>query len=197
MPNTPENCPDAGAFFESFVSAVNAAWSEPNSISKHYSGEKSWTEAIFPVLEQLGREGFGYTGRGEARGVTTEHYRIDQCWFSYTGPPNETWNLDVAIEHENKPDAYLDEVQKLLAIRCPLRVVIGYPKATGPAEDAFEVHPDRGDRLKACLAGTRYQDQEPSELLLILGKGRGDEPPRWHGYQLLTDDPLAVAFRSP
>ena len=36
------------------------------------------------------------------------------------------WAFDVAIEHENDKEKWMDEVIKLSYINCPLRIVIGY-----------------------------------------------------------------------
>lgn len=36
------------------------------------------------------------------------------------------WDLEIAVEHENNKKDWLDELVKLIHIRCPLKVVIGY-----------------------------------------------------------------------
>jgi len=60
----------------------------------------------------------------DARGCTREHYRVDQCWWSHYG---RSRSLDVAIEHENRPGSYPDELAKLIFVGAALRVVVGYP----------------------------------------------------------------------
>lgn len=40
------------------------------------------------------------------------------------------WAFDVAIEHENNPMDWMDEVIKLSYINCPLRIVVGYAPTT-------------------------------------------------------------------
>ncbi len=59
-----------------------------------------------------------------------EYYRVDRCFYSYprvrSGLTTRAWNLEVAIEHENKRNEWLDEWAKLLHLNAGLRVIIGY-----------------------------------------------------------------------
>ena len=66
-----------------------------------------------------------------------EYFRIDSTGYeTYSkeiskeadavGLSNYFWNLKIAVEHENNVRAWMDEVIKLLHIRCPLKVVIAY-----------------------------------------------------------------------
>jgi len=63
-----------------------------------------------------------------------EYYRIDLIGYAkkeekhslHRSLQSYTWNLELAIEHENDYRLWADEVVKLAHIACPLRVVIGY-----------------------------------------------------------------------
>lgn len=63
-----------------------------------------------------------------------EYFRIDASGYRSRWEELETikgfrphlWDLTVAVEHENDPKDWLDEVIKLAHVCCPLRVVIGY-----------------------------------------------------------------------
>ena len=63
-----------------------------------------------------------------------EYYRIDASGYAprwnelekVNGFKAHLWDLKIAVEHENDPKDWLDEVIKLAHIYCPLRVVIGY-----------------------------------------------------------------------
>lgn len=36
------------------------------------------------------------------------------------------WDLKIAVEHENSPKDWTNEIVKLIHIKCPVKVVIGY-----------------------------------------------------------------------
>lgn len=64
----------------------------------------------------------------------TEYFRIDHSWWTNEHPESINhiklfdWNLIIAIEHENEPRDWTNEVAKLDFIKAPLRIVIGYAK---------------------------------------------------------------------
>ena len=63
-----------------------------------------------------------------------EYFRIDLVGYKkresaetlYHNLQKYSWDLEVAVEHENDYRLWVDEVVKLAHIVCPLRVVIGY-----------------------------------------------------------------------
>ena len=66
--------------------------------------------------------------------ISHEYFRIDSvAWEShYKDMKNELglnphlWDLKIAVEHENSLKDWTDEVIKLIHIKCPLKVIIGY-----------------------------------------------------------------------
>ena len=74
------------------------------------------------------------------------------------------WAFDVAIEHENNPMDWMDEVIKLSYINCPLRIVIGYsPKMK---RDNYLDYVSKAMRI----LNERYQCvREGQDFMLILG----------------------------
>lgn len=126
--------------------------------------------------------------------VTHEYFRIDTVgWKSKAedelmqraskfGLSYHLWDLQIAVEHENSEKGWLDEVVKLMHIRCPLKVVIGYTE-----HDQRDI-----DNEKLILAAafmqklTVYDSTSQEEFLVILGnkKGKGSDysTPDYRGY---------------
>lgn len=76
-----------------------------------------------------------------------EYFRVDTVgWIShYKDMENDAktkelklnahlWDLKIAVEHENSKKDWTDEVIKLIHIKCPLKVVIGYNFCDGREE---------------------------------------------------------------
>ena len=80
------------------------------------------------------------------------------------------WDLQAAVEHENNPKAWLDEVCKLAYIRCPLRIVIGY--GTENAENKLSI-------ANEILKDTKAFTDSDQEFAIILGE-RTNNPCGFH-----------------
>lgn len=143
------NIPTAMAFRDAFISAygrVRAAlsderfgelWScrEWNALMLTRSDEASHQlpkEIVSSVLSQVATElGLCYPSKYPNRQPMT----FDGVFVDRSDP--EGWfPVKVAIEHENSRGDFWSEVQKLLSVRCPLKVGITYSLYT----DAGEVH---------------------------------------------------------
>ena len=67
-----------------------------------------------------------------------EYFRIDNIGYKHKyckiteeerddiGLWRHLWDLKIAVEHENSKNDWMDEVVKLIHIRCPLKVVVAY-----------------------------------------------------------------------
>lgn len=83
------------------------------------------------------------------------------------------WDLKIAVEHENNGELWLDELIKLMHIRCPLKVIISY--ANHETRDDAE----HGDTAKLSIAADMIRETEAycnaennqEEILIILGNG--------------------------
>jgi hypothetical protein len=211
MSFTPLAPPTAAGFWTGFLRLLESEWTATNART-HYAQTTPWTEFMLgkrvtgeppppdgPSDASAGRgHGFlgrlgarlGYEGVGGNRGVTKEHYRVDQCWWVYEYGQKSRWGIDVAIEHENAAGLYTQEIQKLLGINCPLRVVIGYPAGANEGdlvapereriEEILDACDRRSERSRAC--------GQPGEMLLVLGCGAGEAAERvvdWQAWRLL------------
>lgn len=128
---------NAKQFFEEFTTLV---YREPKIIEDYWGNYKVFTGRIIPIINSIIRE--------SGCCVSNEYFRIDASgWNSrYKDISQEAkkikmnphlWDLMIAVEHENDKRDWADEVIKLLHIRCPLKVVIGY--------NDFENRTSKGD----------------------------------------------------
>ena len=89
------------------------------------------------------------------------------------------WNLGIAVEHENNSKDWLDEVIKLLHVRAPLKVVIGYNNQ----EQRFKRN-EQSDVNKLSFAAKVMKDaceamqydisNSKEEFLVIIGNSKLD-----------------------
>ncbi|MGN0635411.1 MAG: hypothetical protein ACI4I5_04235 [Acutalibacteraceae bacterium] len=105
-----------------------------------------------------------------------EYYRVDCAgWLDRKGEIEaeakalniqaHLWDLMIAVEHENNKADWTDEIIKLMHLRCPLKVVIGYVPCDKREQDTEKLNTVAGwmRRLRA------YDAQANEEFLIILG----------------------------
>ncbi|HAB00085.1 MAG TPA: hypothetical protein DCE08_00885 [Ruminococcaceae bacterium] len=112
--------------------------------------------------------------------VQHEYFRIDSVgWFGKyqtldrkqseeVGMNRHLWDLKIAVEHENNKKDWLDEVIKLVHVKCPLKVVIGYNycDCRGEAEEK------KLQYVSGCMQQVdAFYLGENEEYLIILGNG--------------------------
>ena len=59
-------------------------------------------------------------------GYKHKYYKITEEERDDVGLWRHLWDLKIAVEHENSKKDWMDEVVKLIHIRCPLKIVIAY-----------------------------------------------------------------------
>ena len=59
-------------------------------------------------------------------GYKHKYYKITEEERDDIGLWRHLWDLKIAVEHENSKKDWMDEVVKLIHIRCPLKVVVAY-----------------------------------------------------------------------
>lgn len=140
-----------------------AAWNYP----------KMFTNIIMDTLEHQ------VLGNSNLK-TEREYFRIDLIGYEsnasstlLTGNLQKySWNLKVAVEHENDYRLWVDEVVKLAHIVCPLRVVIGYlPK--NKKYDHQSVFSEVTKNLKEVAAWE--SSSKVGEFLLIIGDCKVEE----------------------
>lgn len=115
---------NAITFFNEFKKRVT----EKDFLDK-YKNNSQFTEVVIKVINAI-IEDMGYQSQNE-------YFRIDATgWKSRyetiekeakeIGMKPHLWDLKIAVEHENNVRDWTDELIKLIHIRCPLKVIIGY-----------------------------------------------------------------------
>ena len=110
-------------FYEEFSKAI------PELKDIYYGDAAKFTSAVTQTINQIIKS---------ANLIPeNEYYRIDIIGWKYQNndakPEAKSaelnwhqWDLEIAVEHENNPVDWTDELTKLIHIRCTLKVIIGY-----------------------------------------------------------------------
>lgn len=114
--------------------------------------------------------------------VSHEYFRIDTIGWSgkyleldekeakNLGLKRHLWNLKIAVEHENDKKDWLDEVIKLVHIRCPLKVIIGYNRC----DQRDKQEKDKLAYVAKCMQMVKaFHTADQEEYLIILGNAKG------------------------
>lgn len=164
---------NAKEFFKAYVDATNAR-NQNNELMEIYKKDAAFTPVITDIINGIIEEVAGYTHQNE-------YFRIDAVgWESHYEDMKEAaqkaglkvnahlWDLKIAVEHENNKADWSDEVMKLVHVKCPLKVVIGYSHS----DERGEVERQKLDfvaewmqKIEALQKGT------DEEYLIILGNG--------------------------
>ena len=110
-----------------------------------------------------------------------EYFRIDAVgWISHyvdmkTDAESENlkinahlWDLKIAVEHENSKVDWTDEVMKLIHVKCPLKVIIGYNYSDERGEMERRKLSFVSKWMRKIDALQKGRDEE---YLIILGNG--------------------------
>ena len=96
--------------------------------------------------------------------------RINDIVGDTKGLKRHLWDLEIAVEHENANNDWTDELIKLIHIRCPLKVIIGYNS-----------YDNRNDEEKLAVASkwmkkvNAFSSSSDEEYLIILGNTSGHD----------------------
>ena len=157
---------NAETFYNDFVKAVSE---NKDKNWQKYKNDTKWTSVatglICRIIRRHGLE------------ITKEYLRVDIIGWKQrvdeikddadkVGMKPWLWDLEVAVEHENKENDWTYELVKLTDIRCPLKVVIGY--TCGNNRDNLE---SKRIAYAAELLQKRNVD-ENEDYLVILGEAK-------------------------
>ena len=118
---------DAKTFYSKFKDAITETdyWKE-----LYYGKSPEFTKSVTKEINQIIESYPDYK-------VQNEYYRIDAIGWKHQNDEAKSeaidvelnwhqWDLKIAVEHENDLADWTDELTKLIHIRCPLKVIIGY-----------------------------------------------------------------------
>lgn len=166
---------NAEIFLEKFISNTNDSLI-PMYI---YKNNSKFTPKITKVIEKILKD------NSDGLKVGTEYYRIDVIGYTdrkkdfenYDKPKDlnyHLWELNVAVEHENNPADWTDELTKLLYIDCPLKVLIGYNYWNKREECNDELSDESKLKYAAQIINKLSPTyDEEKQFLIILGNCKG------------------------
>ena len=155
---------NAWEFWEKFKKNIY----QNGELVKAWNNTRDFTNCMIEKLEKLVLAEPGMK-------TEREYFRIDLVGYKkresaemlYRNLQKYSWDLEVAVEHENDYRLWVDEVVKLAHVVCPLRVVIGYlPKSYSHTDVLNEVL-DNLKEVKAWEASSASGD-----FLIIIGDCR-------------------------
>jgi hypothetical protein len=180
-----ESCMNAIEFYSKFVGNTKENFSirglkgfaelEGKTYLEVYRNhEPAFTELVNKnIIHHIIEDGTGFV-------TQHEYFRIDSIGYQhrYLEIPEESakkvgfnrhfWDLKVAVEHENNKQDWMDEVVKLVHIRCPLKVVIGYnycDQREAPEWNKLAFIAEWMQRVSA------FDKNANEEFLIIIGNG--------------------------
>lgn len=162
-------------FFTRFVNSVTetSVDKDGNSFWDIYKNDKSFTDLvnkslIHEIIENSGLAAQHEYFRIDTIGWAERYLELDETRAKEVGLNRHLWDLKIAVEHENAKADWMDEVIKLVHVRCPLKVVIGYNHC-----DQREV-PERAKLayVAECMQMIEaFHTADTEEYLIILGNG--------------------------
>ena len=153
-------------FYNEFIKKVN----EQIVDIETYKKGAQFTPIVTNIIKDIIRN-MGFT-------PSKEYFRIDVTgWLDRKddikgddkGLNHHLWDLKIAVEHENKRDDWTDELIKLVHIRCPIKIIIGYNS-----------YDNRNDMEKLEVAAEWMKMTEAfchskEEYVVIIGNDKGKD----------------------
>ena len=168
---------DAKEFFYKYKKATDKERIKNGKrLFDYYLHNKEFTPIVIEIINEIIKEA-GYIPQNE-------YFRIDAVgWISNYKKMKEAarkanirinahhWDLKIAVEHENDKYDWSDEVMKLIHIKCPLKVVIGYNYCNEREEEINKLN-FIAEWMKRVEAFNKCTDEE---YLVIIGNGSNSE----------------------
>ncbi len=161
-------------FYELFCKAVEADDADKRCLRNAYHDNSLYTKKIIERINTI---------IGSAQCETqNEYFRIDSIGWKHPVLVNNDfaehvrnvkvnphlWDLEIAVEHENDPKDWTDELIKLLHVRCPLKVIIAYaPKNERADHDRARL--DYAEKLMKEVRAYKNFLESDEAFLIIFG----------------------------
>jgi hypothetical protein len=121
-----------------------------------------------------------------------EPLSFDAVFVKLDTPSWDWFPVLVAIEHENNPHTFDDEVKKLLSIRCPLKVGITYALSSDTRGNPADIHGKIARSIENrfnTIKGEVMEDAETQYLFLIGSEvERGQRELQWFSLEFRAGD---------
>lgn len=176
----------AKEFYEKFINEVKE---DKNFISKnkkfttfnnksyleiYRNEEKVFTDLvnksiIYEIIKSEGLEAQHEYFRIDTVGWLGRHLEIKSEESMNIGLNRHLWDLKIAVEHENSKSDWMDELIKLVHVKCPLKVVISYNYCDQRKEQELKKLKFVAKWMQEIRA---FDSNGKEEYLIILGNGR-------------------------
>ncbi len=168
---------NAKEFYQKYVEATDKdriVEGEEKRLFDIYKKDAEFTPVVIKkIINEIIKEA-GYEAQNE-------YFRIDAVgWKSHYEDMKKDaeeksiaikphlWDLKIAVEHENSKSDWSDEVMKLIHVKCPLKVIIGYSYS----DERGEVERRKLDFVAEWMQKIEaFQKGTDEEYLIILGNG--------------------------
>lgn len=167
---------DAKSFYQEFVKAMAGGNLWTDGQGREHTYWEMYRGGIGPFTEMVNKHVIHSILERGGYKVQHEYYRVDTIGWDGPGYDGEsyglgkyTWDLLAAVEHENDETAWMDELMKLMHLRCPLKVVISY-NYCGQRDTDLEKLALAAGWMKEAAA---YAPDSGEEYLVILGNCQG------------------------
>ena len=166
---------DAMEFYRSFKESVveNRIHKDGKTFFDIYRHDSAFTDLVNKKLIHEIVRNSGLTVQHEYFRIDTvgwdgKYLLLDEKRAKEVGLNRHLWDLKIAVEHENDKKDWLDELIKLVHIRCPLKVIIGYNYCDQRDEPEREKLAYAAECMRMVKA---FHATEEEEYLVILGNG--------------------------
>ena len=178
---------EAQEFWESFSNQIQTNQIELEEKWDSHSNEKGKETPFTKKIKEVIANAIKYRKPSDEFIVQPEYYNIDLTeWEQKKGKPKEklfvenglegygfekyAWNFDIAVEHENDKNLWMDEVIKLAYIFCYLRVVIGYFPYIEEADKKIEMQQKYLDAISETIKTLKCRENmKHGGFMVILG----------------------------
>ena len=178
-------------FFAEFCEIFGKESPRRKEAIEKYTNNSAFTTFVIDEINRI-IANMGYVPQNEYFRIDASGYELKHEIGKIKGFNLHCWNLKIAVEHENDPGDWLDEVIKIAHICCSLRVVIGYiPMKSRGYLDM--------ERLKYSQKALNELDcknnLQVGEFLVILGNSDTEEnEDNYFNYKAYVFDPETFCF---
>lgn len=178
---------NAQEFYHKFINAVVEENKTDNGKTyfEVYHKSSDFTKLVTSIINRIigsgvdEKTGKSYISQNEYFKVDTIGY-IDRKKEMQSAAQAESitmntyfWDLKIAVEHENDAKDWFDEAIKLIYLKCPLKVIIGYSPCDEREEELKKLH-----FLSTFMKKISAFSEHKESYLIILGNSAGS-----HNYE--------------
>ena len=170
---------NAREFYKEYITRVtpDRVVEDGRKLIDVYKNDAEFTPEVMKIINSIIESaGNGYKAQNEyyrvdAVGWVTKYRQMEEKAEKVKLNPH-LWDLKIAVEHENSKRDWTDEVVKLIHIKCPLKVVIGYNYCNEREKKELDKLSFVASLMKKVKA---FKNSKGEEYLIIIGNAVNSE----------------------